>query len=96
MPAPFQGIAASYGEFMKQPKIEQPRDSLSVMAAKAVAIAVLFWFFTTKVESHGEPLWIAGLLCWLLVDAGAKGIRALWRGYLRLTAALGRLLAGAR
>lgn len=81
---------------MPSPKIEQPRDSLPAMAAKAVAIAVLFWFFTTKVENHGEPLWIAGLLSWLLVDVGAKGFRALWRGYLRLTAALGRLLAGAR
>lgn len=81
---------------MPSPKIQHPRDSLPVMATKAIAIAVLFWFFTTKVENHGEPLWIAGLLSWLLVDVGAKGVRALWRGYLRLTAALGRLLAGAR
>lgn len=84
---------------MPAPKIEQPRDSIPVMAAKALAIAVVFWFFTTKVENHGEPLWIAGLLSWLLVDVGAKGVRALWRGSLWLTAALGRLarmLAGAR
>lgn len=79
--------------------IEQPRDSLPIMAAKAIAIAVLFWFFSTQVENHGEPLWIAGLLSWGLVEVGAKGVRALWRGYLRVTAVLGRLarlLAGAR
>src|SRR6266481_6299439 len=84
---------------MKKPQIEQPRDTIPVMAAKAIAIAVLFWFFTTQVENHGEPPWIAGLLCWVLVDAGAKGVRALSRGYLRLTASLGRLarmLAGVR